>query len=615
MSSPILSHLWHRTHHLAQLTKSNAGNETVLMGWVAARRDHGNVIFIDLRDREGITQVVFDPSSAPAAHALAEECRNEFVIAVKGVVRHRPNGMVNLQMHTGEIEVLVQEAQILNRSEALPFQIQDRIDANEALRLKYRYLDLRRPHLKKNIMTRIKFIKLMRREMEAKGFLDIETPFLYKSTPEGAREFLVPSRIHAGQFYALPQSPQLFKQVLMVAGFEKYYQVVKCFRDEDLRADRQPEFTQIDCEMSFVDEEQVTANFEEIIANAVSEMIGTKIPFPFPRMKYDDAMEHYGCDKPDTRFDLKLIDLTETVRECKFQVFAQALATGGIVNALCLKGKADRYSRKDLDDLGELAKQHGAKGLAWAKVGAGTGENSWQSPIAKHLGDSLIDSINAKSGASPGDILLFGAGVFATTKAVLSAIRLAIGRQLQLFDPAALNFLWVTHFPLLEKDDKGRFMACHHPFTSPRPDFAHFLDSDPLKVRASAYDLVLNGNEIGGGSVRIHNPDLQAKLFKILGLTEEETRAKFGFLLDALKFGAPPHGGIAFGVDRITMILAGEESIRDVIPFPKTNKGACLMTEAPSPVSLDQLRDLHIRVQQLAEVSKSGATISGADKT
>lgn len=604
MSSSILTHLWQRTHHLAQLTKSNAGHETTLMGWVAARRDHGNVIFIDLRDREGITQIVFDPSSAPKAHALAEECRNEFVIAIKGIVRNRPAGMVNPQMTTGEIEVLVQDAQILNRAETLPFQIQDRIDANETLRLKYRYLDLRRPHLKKNIMTRIKFIRAMRREMEAKGFLDIETPFLYKSTPEGAREFLVPSRIHPGQFYALPQSPQLFKQVLMVAGFEKYYQVVKCFRDEDLRADRQPEFTQIDCEMSFVDEEQVTATFEEVIAKAVGEVISQKIPYPFPRMHYDQAMAEYGCDKPDTRFDLKLIELTETLRDCKFQVFASALATGGIVNALCLKGKAESYSRKDLDDLGEIAKQHGAKGLAWAKVGAGNGEASWQSPIAKHLGDALIDAVNAKTGAKPGDILLFGAGAFATTKAVLSAVRLHLGRQLQLFDPTALNFLWVTHFPLLEKDDKGRYMACHHPFTSPRPDFVQYLDTDPLKVKASAYDLVLNGNEIGGGSIRIHNPELQAKLFKVLGLSEEDTRAKFGFLLDALKFGAPPHGGLAFGVDRITMILSGEESIRDVIPFPKTNKGACLMTEAPSPVTLDQLRDLHIRVQQLATESK-----------
>ena len=592
---------WQRTHTLAELSAKNEGESTVLMGWVGSRRDHGNLIFVDLRDREGITQIVLDPAVSKDAHAIGEGLRNEFVLAVRGRVRRRPEGMINPKMTTGEIEVIVDEANLLNTAEALPFQIQDNIEASEAIRLKYRYLDLRRPQLKNTIMTRIKLVREMRRALEDAGFLDIETPYLYKSTPEGAREFLVPSRVHAGKFYALPQSPQLFKQVLMVAGFERYYQVVRCFRDEDLRSDRQPEFTQVDCEMSFVDQEAVLQTFESVIRKAFQAVGIAGVSNAFPRMSFDTAMRDYGCDKPDTRFGLLLQDLTETVSGTEFKVFSAALSQGGIVNALCVKNQAEAFSRKDLDELTEFVKQYGAKGLAWAKVKQGEGAAAWQSPIAKFLGDDLVTAINQKLEATTGDLILFGAGDYKSTKASLAALRLELGRRLNMIPKDQFNFLWVTDFPMFERDDdNGRLVACHHPFTAPRPDDIDILATDPEKARASAYDLVLNGHEVAGGSIRIHDQELQSKVFRLLGMSDEEAQKKFGFLLEALKFGAPPHGGIAFGVARLVMIITGAESLRDVIAFPKTNKGACLMTEAPSEVDADDLRDLHIRVQKLS---------------
>ncbi|MFW7380349.1 MAG: aspartate--tRNA ligase [Oligoflexus sp.] len=592
---------WQRSHTLGELTAEHEGQTVTLMGWVQSRRDHGNLIFIDLRDRNGMTQIVLDPAVSPDSHKIGESVRNEYVLGIQGKVRKRPDGMINPKMTTGEIEVLVHEAKLLNTSEALPFQIQDQIDASEGIRLKYRYLDLRRPELKDKIMMRIQFIRAMRRGLEEEGFLDIETPYLYKSTPEGAREFLVPSRVHAGKFYALPQSPQLFKQVLMVAGFERYYQIVKCFRDEDLRADRQPEFSQVDCEMSFVDQETVLNTFEKVIRKSFRELTSVTIAEPFPRMTYSQAMEEYGNDKPDTRFDLKLQNLTEVVKDTDFKVFAAAISQGGIVNAIRVPAQAEAFSRKDLDDLGEHIKQFGAKGLAWAKIKEGTGAETWQSPIAKFLGDELVSKINESLQAVPGDLILFGAGDYRTTKASLAALRLELGRRLKLIPENQYNFLWVTEFPMMERDpESGRLVACHHPFTSPLPADFDLLEESPEKVRASAYDLVLNGNEVAGGSIRIHDQELQTKVFKILGLSADEAEAKFGFLLEALRYGAPPHGGIAFGIDRLAMLLTGAESIRDVIPFPKTNKAACLMTEAPSEVRAEELRDLHIRVQKLS---------------
>lgn len=603
------SAMWHRTHTLGELNKSHAGQEVILTGWVNRHRDHGQFIFLDLRDRYGITQAVVDPDHAPAAYEIAKNLRAEFVIAIKGKVNARPEGMINKNMVTGEVDVLVSDIRILNRSDVLPFAINDESEASETLRLKYRYLDLRRPTLKNNLINRSKFVREMRKALDAIGFMDIETPFLYKSTPEGAREFLVPSRIHAGHFYALPQSPQLFKQVLMISGFDRYYQIVKCFRDEDLRADRQPEFTQVDIEMSFVDESLVTNTLEEVTRTAVTNFYDGKVSLPakFPRHTFAQVMEDYGVDKPDLRFGLKLKDITELAGRTKFTIFKDAASSGGIVNCIVVPGGSEKFSRKDIDELGELAKHHGGKGLAWIKKSAGHGIASWSGPIAKFFSDEDCTAIEERAGINAGDLILFGAGVYDSTKGMLGAVRNFLGAKLKLYNPRELSFLWVTEFPLLEKDaESGRWLARHHPFTSPRPEDFHLLKTDPGKVRASAYDLVLNGYEVAGGSVRIHDPDIQKLLFDTIGLSDEEAQSKFGFLLDALRFGAPPHGGMAFGVDRMVMCLTGADAIRDVIAFPKTQKGTCLMTGAPSMVTPPQLKDLHVKVDlQLDGVKNS----------
>ncbi len=599
-----LFHKQSRSHNLGELSSQHLDQSVTLMGWVAKSRDLGGILFLDLRDRFGITQVFFDPTVDKNLHAQATELKNEYVVLVTGVVKARPDGMRNGNMSTGDIEVHATSLTILNVSDELPFQIEDKSNTAEALKLKYRYLDLRRQELKANILTRIAIVKSFRKALEDETFLDIETPCLYKSTPEGAREFLIPSRIHPGEFYALPQSPQLFKQILMVSGFDRYYQIVKCFRDEDLRADRQPEFTQVDCELSFADQETVLQVFERVTKKALSPFMSFNTATPFPRLLFADAMENYGNDKPDTRFELHLINLSEDVRNCGFQVFSKAVADGGIVNALCLKGKAEEYSRKAIDDLDEMVKKLGAKGLAWIKITSDK-DQPWQGPIAKFFNLEEIIKLNQKLGANAGDIVFFGAGEYNSTKASLSALRLKLGHKHNLIDTNKFNFLWVVDFPLMERDsESGRLLARHHPFTSPFPEDIELLESNPDAVRASAYDLVLNGNEIAGGSIRIHDVKLQERVLSALGLTKKETEEKFGFLLEALRFGAPPHGGIAFGLDRVVMCATHCEAIRDVIPFPKTQKATCLMTSSPAPVSDAQLADVHMR-KLLREVPKA----------
>ncbi|MBC61379.1 MAG: aspartate--tRNA ligase [Zetaproteobacteria bacterium] len=588
---------WHnRSHTCGELTEGHGGSVVNLLGWVLKRRDHGQLIFIDLRDQFGVTQIVIDPAVSSQVHDLGHSLRHEYVLAVQGKVVLRPQEMVNKDMKTGAIEVLVDNLVVLNKSEPLPFSVSDMSDASESLRLKYRYLDLRRTTMKQKILDRSKITSLARRALEEFGFSDLETPFLYKSTPEGAREFLVPSRVNPGQFYALPQSPQLFKQLFMVSGFDRYYQIVKCFRDEDLRADRQPEFTQIDCEMSFVNEEMILKTFESVIQKVFNGFFSGQSLGSFQRITYHDAMENYGCDKPDLRFDLKLQDVGSLVKDCQFQVFSQAQSLGGIVNCLVVKNCASKYSRKKIDQLTDLAKNYGVKGLAWAKKQSETAASSWQSPIAKFFTDAEINQINDKCDVQDNDLILFSAGPYEAVKSSLSAVRNFLGKELNLYNSLDFKFAWVVEFPLFEKDlQSGRLMARHHPFCMPREEDLDLLESNPEQARAAAYDLVCNGYEIGGGSVRVHNPNIQQKIFELIGLSEEEAQKKFGFLLQALKYGAPPHGGIAFGLDRLVMILTHSEAIRDVIPFPKTQKATCLMTDAPSQVGDDQLRDLHIK--------------------
>lgn len=562
------------------------------MGWVLRRRDHGGVIFVDLRDRWGITQVVFNPEINEQVHTKAHQLRNEWVIAVRGKVVKRPASMENPKLDTGAIEICVDEIRLLNASETPPFPLDEESEVSDALRLQYRYLDLRRPEIAGNLILRHQAMQTVRSYLNAHNFLEIETPMLTRSTPEGARDYLVPSRVSAGKFYALPQSPQLFKQLLMIAGMDRYYQIVKCFRDEDLRADRQPEFTQIDMELSFVSEEEIITLVEGMIANLFKAVQGLDVQPPFARMRYDEAIRRFGTDRPDVRFGLELIDLTDMLKGCGFKVFQTAIEKGGAVKAINAKG-CGGFSRKELDDLTEYAGRFGARGMAWIKIK----NDEWQSPITKFFNEAEIAAMGLALDAEPGDLILFGADTVKTVHQVLSELRLELARRLNLVnDKGLFNFLWVTDFPLLEYDEEDkRYTATHHPFTAPCEADVHLLSTDPGAVKSQAYDLVLNGSEIGGGSIRIHNPALQKTVFKALGIDEAEAQEKFGFLLRALEHGAPPHGGIAFGVDRLMMLLTGSSSIRDVIAFPKTQKATCPLTDAPASVSRKQLTELHLR--------------------
>jgi aspartyl-tRNA synthetase len=582
---------WKRTHGCGALRAADAGQTVTLMGWAFRRRDHGGLVFVDLRDREGLTQCVFDPKEAPEAHDKVEGVRAEFVLAVRGTVALRPPGTENSKLPTGAVEVRVSEMKILNDSRPLPFQLEDEGEVDETLRLKYRYLDMRRPSVLKAFQVRDQVCRAVRDYLHAEGFLEVETPFLTRSTPEGARDFLVPSRMQPGSFYALPQSPQLFKQLLMVAGFERYFQIVRCFRDEDLRKDRQPEFTQIDIETSFLDRDDFLPIIEGMVAEIWRRVKGMELVRPFPRLAYDDAMARFGSDQPDLRFGLELQDASALFAGGEFQAFALTVAGGGAVKALRIPS-AGGMSRKELDDLTSEAKQLGAKGLVWIKVTA----EGLQSPVAKFL-TAVQDRLLALTGGTAGDLLLLVADAPAVAATVLGRFRVDLARRFRLIPEGRDIFAWVIDFPLVEWNaDEKRWDAVHHPFTAPRDEDLALLESDPGKARAKAYDLVLNGQEAAGGSIRIHQQSVQERLFGLIGISKEEARARFGFLLEALEFGAPPMGGIAFGLDRLAASLAGQESIREVIAFPKTQKGTCPLTDAPAPVDARQLRDLGIRV-------------------
>jgi aspartyl-tRNA synthetase len=583
-----------RTHTCCELGVENVGTEVVLMGWVQRRRDHGGVIFIDLRDKNGLTQIVFNPEVSPNVHAKAHVIRSEYVIGIRGNVKRRLEGMTNPKLKTGEIEVFATELKILNAAETPPFIIEDHVDVSENIRLKFRHIDLRRPLLQKNIITRHKAAALIRQHLDDLGFIDIETPMLTRSTPEGARDYLVPSRVNSGMFYALPQSPQIFKQLLMISGFDRYYQIVKCFRDEDLRADRQPEFTQIDMEMSFVGEDDVMEITENMMVSLFRDVMEKDLQTPFPRLSYEDAVDRFGLDKPDIRFALELIDISDIVENAGFKVFSNAVKKGGIVKAINAKGCTD-FTRKEIDDLTDLVTVYRAKGLAWIKVR----EDSWQSPIAKFFTDDEKQALEKRIDMQPGDLVFFVADQSKITNEALGQLRNFLGKKLGLIQEDSFSFVWVTRFPLLEFDEnEGRNQALHHPFTAPLEEDYGLLEDDPLSVRSRAYDLVLNGSEIGGGSIRIHQRELQEQVFAALGMDRETYEEKFGFLLSALDSGAPPHGGIALGFDRLTMILCGQPSIRDVIAFPKTQKAACLLTNAPAGAGKTQLDELSLRIKK-----------------
>jgi aspartyl-tRNA synthetase len=584
-----------RSHSCGELRLQDAGASVALMGWVQRRRDHGGLIFVDLRDREGLTQVVFDPRVNPDAHAKAGLLRDEFVIAVRGVVNPRPPEMINPALPTGEIEVLVSELRLLNSAKTPPFELEDyRVDISEALRLRYRYLDLRRPSVMEKILFRHRAAQATRHYLNGQGFIEVETPILTKSTPEGARDYLVPSRVQPGQFFALPQSPQLFKQLLMMSGLDRYYQLCRCFRDEDLRADRQPEFTQIDLEMAFVAEADVMAVVEGLIAALFKELLGEKLTPPFPRLTHQECLDRFGLDRPDPRFGLELQDVTDLARQAQFRQFQEVLDRGGMVKALNGPGLS-KLSRKELDELIDLAGVYGARGLAWVKIQ----ENGWQSPLAKYFPNPVKEAINARLQARTGDLILFVADTPEVACTAMGQVRLHLGQKEGLIPEETYSLVWVTDFPLVEYDaEAGRFVAVHHPFTAPKEEDLPWLETEPGKVRARAYDLVLNGQEIGGGSIRINRRDIQQQVFNALKIGPAEAEEKFGFLLEALEYGAPPHGGVAFGFDRLVAILSGAKSIREVIAFPKTQKAACPVTRAPSPVGLEQLLELGLRVEK-----------------